>query len=383
MIIRIELAYLPGIVYLCHQNSIKLMIYYVTEKEFVPTYVSHLKIGINETEKGLYQIVYGVLQAKMTYDSIYDLIVRISKEQKSEVVKRYKLEAWRDEVKTIIENLKKLTVKDKKVMVSIPFLHYYKDIPFTLDRFEFVRFTIEEIIARGDSQMELSSNLQYEYPMRNLEELIEEYRKRFEEALPDEMLADMPYYNEIINDEMIRRGMTKIDRPVLKPHPVTQELITVKMQEIIHPSQYYKQPERFFELENMFEKHKELNVQLEAESEDDLSGNDSENNVNAKEMAGIVYFMLKATFKEAFETGDKKKLVEFFNFVLDNLSPKGKERKPDTARHYIGQFKRIPNAYQSQRFYDTVKEALKQYNFAIPEAIKEATEVSTKHRKLD
>ena len=264
--------------------------------------------------------------------------------------------------------------QDKRVVITIPFLFYVNIIPYTQNRFRFVKFAINELLAKGCGQMEVSDNLGSDYPLRELDDVFDFFRVHFERRLS---IAgrdkDIDYFHSLLHDELYRRGFRKIK---------DSRIMSEGERYTIIPSEYYKQPERFLGILDWDDDCKQLKIKYEAESEDDSSGNDSENNVNAKEMAGIVYFMLKATFKEAFETGDKKKLVEFFNFVLDNLSAKGKERKPDTARHYIGQFKRIPNAYQSQRFYDTVKEALNKYNFAIPEAIKEATEVSTKHSKV-
>ena len=81
------------------------MVKFITEKEFVPAYVTRGSGWTNETEKGLYQIVYGVLQKYMFYEDIYDLVVRISKEQKNEYVKRFKLQVWLDEVRAIINRL--------------------------------------------------------------------------------------------------------------------------------------------------------------------------------------------------------------------------------------------------------------------------------------
>ena len=54
-----------------------------------------------EIEDGLFQIVYGILQGGMKYNSVYDLMVRLSKEQKSDVVKRFKLLAWKVEIEAI------------------------------------------------------------------------------------------------------------------------------------------------------------------------------------------------------------------------------------------------------------------------------------------
>ena len=350
------------------------MVRYITDKDFVPTSISYCNPWKTDAEKGLFQIVYGTLQQDMTYDRIYELIIGILKVHESEVVRRFYLESWSKEIQAIIDRLGMIDKQDKRVVITIPFLFYVNIIPYTQNRFRFVKFAINELLAKGCGQMEVSDNLGSDYPLRELDDVFDFFRVHFERRLS---IAgrdkDIDYLHSLLHDELYRRGFRKIK---------DSRIMSEGERYTIIPSEYYKQPERFLGILDWDDDCKQLKIKYEAESEDDSSGNDSENNVNAKEMAGIVYFMLKATFKEAFETGDKKKLVEFFNFVLDNLSAKGKERKPDTARHYIGQFKRIPNAYQSQRFYDTVKEALNKYNFAIPEAIKEATEVSTKHSKV-
>ena len=361
------------------------MIRYITEKDFVPEYVYQSQRGKNEIERGLYQIVYGVLLNQMNYNCIYDLIVRISQEQKFVVVKRFMLKTWRKEVDEIIKKLTVLDIKDKDVIVFNPFTHYYHNVPYTKNRFELVIDIIDEIMVNGDAQMEISKKPQYDYPIDCFEEFIGNYRLEFEKQLLKENSDKIEYYRELIFDEMIRRGMkTLIKAPFWEQDPQTGEFHKVVREITISPSIYYKQPQRLFELGNYFEEYKLLKIKFEKDSEeenDGKSGNGSDRKVNAKEMAGIIYFMLKETFQDTFEKGDKKKLVEFVNCLLDLIVP-DPERKKDTARNYIDAFKRIPKEYQSQRFYSIVKDTLKQYNFGIPEAIKEATEITKKHIKV-
>lgn len=343
------------------------MIYYITEKEFVPDSVSHLQIGANETQRGLYQIIYGVLQEHMTYDVIYNLVVGICKEQKSEVVMKYKLETWLTEIKSVVKRIENLNVEGKDVMVLIPFTGYFEDVPFTLDLFKFLKYSIEVILTKGDSQMETTSESSNLHLVKPLDELFEDFRKQFEEHLPEEMKPDIPYYRELLHDEMLRRGMTGFMESELRLNRITQKVGIEKVWKTISPSQYYKHPEYFFEFYDLDSNHKELRKNREKIVEESVPSDDgSEKKVNAKEMSGIIYFMLKDIFKDGFDKGNKNKLVSFINFVLDNPFKSKKDRAKDTPRRYMSDFSK--NNFDS-KFCETVGDALEDYGFKVPKDI--------------
>ena len=91
----------------------------ITDKDFVnPHYLSYAS-HLEETEKELYQIVYGVLHDKMTFDDICDLVVRVSKEMKNDVVKRFKLKTIKEDIELIIKNLRKYEDVDKVIYECI------------------------------------------------------------------------------------------------------------------------------------------------------------------------------------------------------------------------------------------------------------------------
>lgn len=344
------------------------MVKFITEKEFVPAYITCGAGWTNETEKGLYQIVYGVLQGYMEYEDIFDLVVRISKEQKNELVKRFKLQAWLDEVRSIINRLKKLEENESCVMVYVPFTYYYDNLKSTLSRFEFVRFTIEEILSKGDSQMELSSTLNYDYPIEALDLLIEKYRNKLMDKLSNKERSDCTYYNELIDDELIRRGHKRTEKYSFVFDSDTNMVLHTEHKELaeLSPSKFYKRPEKFFDLNRFNDKHEMLKVKIVEDSDDDNSDDGSEKKVNAKEMSGIIYFMLKDIFKDSFDKGNKNKLVSFINFVLDNPFKSKKDRAKDTPRRYMSDFSK--NNFDS-KFCETVGDALEGYGFKVPKDI--------------
>lgn len=348
------------------------MVHYITDKEFVPTSISHCNPMRTDVEKGLYQLVYGVLIPSRSYDDIYDLVVRIINEHESMVVKRFYLDFWSKEVKAIIDRLNMIDKQGKRVLITIPFFEYLNDIPYTLNRFQFVKFAVDEILAKGEGQIEACDKSNNIYLLGELDEVFDHFWEGFERRLSkagkDE---DITYYHSLLRDELYRRGFRK----------VTELYFGEKRRYSILPSEYYNEPQRFLGILDLYDDYKFLKVKYEEEPEDDASDDDSEKNVNAKEMAGIVYFMLQDIFQETSEKKKKTKLVELFNFVLDS-SFLGKKREPDTVRNYIDGFKRIPNVHQSQRFYDTVKATLNKYKFKVPEAIREATEITKKHEKF-
>lgn len=352
------------------------MIHYITEKDFVPEYVYQSQRGKNEIERGLYQIVYGVLLNQMNYNRIYDLIVRISKEQEFGVVKRFMLKAWRKEVDEIIKKLTVLDIKDKKVIVFNPFTHYYKDVPYTKNRFELVIDIIDEIMVNGDAQMEISKTPQYDYPIDCFEEFIGNYRLMLEKQLLEDNSQKIQYYRELIFDEMIRRGMNRlIEAPFWERDPQTGELHIVVRQATISPSIYYNQPEKLFELDNYFEEYKLLKVRMKVEAEISNFSNDSDDKANTKEKTGILYYMLKELTQETNEKRWKTKAVSLISYVFA-LS------KKDTARRYIDQIAKISENDMGARFYETVDKVLGECGFSVPKDIKDGLP-QKKHKQMD
>lgn len=352
------------------------MIHYITEKDFVPEYVYQSQRGKNEIERGLYQIVYGVLHSQMNYNRIYDLIVRISKEQKYGVVKRFMLKAWRKEVDAIIKKLNALDIKDKKVIVFNPFTHYYNDVPYTKNRFELVIDIIDEIMVNGDAQMEISKKPKYNYPIDCFEEFIGNYRLELEKQLLNINSDKIQYYRELIFDEMIRRGMkTLIEAPFWERDPQTGELHKVVRQTTISPSIYYDQPEKLFELDNYFEEYQLLKVRMKVETEIPNSFKDPNDKTNNKEKTGILYYMLKELTQETNEKRWKTKAVSLISYVFA-LS------KKDTARRYIDQIAKISENDMGSRFYETVDKVLEECGFTVPQEIKDGLP-QKKHKQMD
>lgn len=341
------------------------MIQFITEKEFVPDVITRCGTLKSEAEKGLYQIVYGVLQHYMSYDDIYDLVVRICKEQKNEVVKRFKLIEWKAAVNGIISKLEKLEKYGYDVMVYIPFTYYYDSLNGTLSRFEFVRFTIEEILARGDSQMEISSSPQYDYPVKALDLLFEDYRFKIGHKYTNDFVYDASYLNTLIHDELIRRGVKLVtESHFLKFDSKTYAPIYFDKTFEISPSEYYKHPEKFFDLNRFNDEHKLLKVKIEEQVADDLPDNDSEDKANAKEKTGILYYMLKELTQEANEKKWKTKAVSLISYVL--ALP-----KKDTARRYIDLVANLSKNDMGARFYETVDKVLGECGFSVPKEIKD------------
>ena len=343
------------------------MVKFITEKEFVPAYVTRGSGWTNETEKGVYQIVYGVLQKYLFYEDIYDLVVRISKEQENELVKRFKLQLWLDEVKSIISRLEKLEDNESGVMVYVPFTFYYDNLKSTLGRFEFVRFTIEEILSKGDRQMELSTSKNYVYPIEALDLLIENYRNKLMDNLSFKERENCSYYNELIDDELIRRGHKLTEKYSFVFDSDTNMVLHTEHKELtkLSPSRHYKRPEKFFDLNRFNEKHEMLEVKIVEDPDDEDSDDESGKKVNHKEMTGIIYFMLQEIFKDAFENRDKDKLVSFTNYILEDMFPK-KVLKKDTPRRYMSDFSN--NIFDS-KFCKTVGDALENFGFKVPKEI--------------
>jgi hypothetical protein len=108
-------------------------------------------------------------------------------------------------------------------------------------------------------------------------------------------------------------------------------------------------------------------VKIVDDSDDDNSDDGlPEKKVNQKEMTGIIYFMLREIFKDAFEKRNKNKLVGFIHYIVDDMFPK-KHLNKDTVRRYMSDFS---NNIFDRKFCETVEKALKEFGFNVPKEIK-------------
>lgn len=360
------------------QILLVMNIRYITEKDFVPRSISHAERH-NDVEDGLFRIVYGVMQDVMNNDLIYDLIVRLSKEQKSETVKRFVLLAWKKEVETILTKLQKLDVNDFRVVVVIPFTNYVENVPHTISRFQLVLFTINEILEKGDTQMETLPEHLFIMNAKSIRELLGEYYVRYMDAmLPEEIKDKRPYYRNLFFDEMLRRGMTKFRSDEVFEDPDTHEITSQELV-ILKPSQYFNQPERFFDIMEYsgVEEWKKLKIKSELEELDDSDNTSGSKNTSREKdyklgAVGTVFFMLQDLSQEAVDKKNKKKLVALANYILDN------EPENDTPRSYVDKLLGITAKNRSFKFYDRVRTNLRRFKFQVPKVIREGYENSRK-----
>lgn len=347
---------------------------YITEKEFVPMTITHARRH-NEVEDGLFQIVYGVMRP-VPIIVIYDLIVRLSKEQISETVKRFMLSTWKVEVEAILTKLNSYDTENFRVVVIIPFNDYIEDISHTITRFQLVLFTINEILEKGDSQMTTLPENSFIIKSKSIQDLLEvSYVEHMKLLLPEDIKAKSQLYRCLFFDEMIRRGMItfKIDEPIVDPD--TDEVICSQEYVKLAPSQYFNQPEKFFEIMEYYktDEWKKLTIKSELEEPND-SNNDAGSKSTSKLQdyrlgtVGTVFFMLKDLSQEAIDKKNKKKLVALMNYILDN------NPGDDTARSYLDKLFEITAKSHAFKFYNSVKTNLRRLGFDVPKVIKEGWE---------
>lgn len=351
-----------------------MKIRYISEKDFIPMNITHARRH-NEVEDCLFQIVYGVMQP-VPIVVIYDLIVRLSKEQKFETVKRFMLSSWKVEVEAILTKLNSYDVENFRVVVIIPFNDYVEDVSHTMNRFQLVLFTINEILEKGDAQMTTLSEDLFSIESKSIQDLLgKSYKFCMESLLPEEITTKGQYYRCLFFDEMIRRGMTYFKSDEVIVHPDTHEVISGKEMVRLTPSQYFNQPEKFFDvlLYSGTEEWKRLIIKSESEEPGDSNKAPGSESTSGKKgytlgVVGTVFFMLKDMSQEAVDKKNRKKLVALTNYILDN------EPDDDTARSYVDKLFGITAKTHAFKFYDKVKTNLRKYGFEVPKVIKEGWE---------
>ena len=332
----------------------------ITDKDFVtPRYLSH-RSHLEEPEKELYQIVYGVLHDKMTFDDICDLVVRVSKEMKNDLVKRFKLKTIKGNIELIIKKLRKYEDVDKFVIVTIPFTDDYEHpIDYTISQFQLVLFTINEILEKGDDHLMIAEKPNYTYPVKNMETLLVDFLDDYIDNVMSDFFTDdeLNYWIEIIVDEIIRRGFS------IRPRGLHENIPYQK-------SQYYGKPKLFFETVSS---GRQLKLKISDEPDNTVPANVGGKTVNVKEEARLIYFMLKCISQDAFETCNKKNLVKFINYLVGNSETVENSAKSNVWR-YVNEFNKITSKSESHQFYKSMSDKLKEFGFDCPDVIKEGLE---------
>jgi hypothetical protein len=335
---------------------------YITDKDFVPVELTggNNPYYGNDSKVYLYQIIYGALHDKMSYEDVSDLVLRISKDQKNDIVKRFNLAEIRKEIKAIIDKLRKYESKDGDVLVIIPFTDdYERHISDTISLFRLVLFTIDTILEKGDEDFKLKAKPGYTYPVKRIATLFVDFLNDYMDRVIEKGDDAVLYWREIIIDEMIRRNIHWM--PEFEYN-----------HDFHYKSKLYNQPERFFETVAWGKR-------LRIDSDEETNDSDSLPNASSKKPyslgeTGIVYFMLKDIAQETIAKNKKKKIVSLINYYLEG------HWDDDTTRSYVDRFAQFTPKNYSLKFYNTVKEALLEYKFDVPEVIEEGIKIKNREK---
>ena len=334
--------------------------YNISDKDFVPYVLSH-NCFQEEEEKDLYQIVYGVFQKEMTYDKVYDLVVRVSKEQKNDIVKRYKLESWIEEINTILRKLRRYEAENSDVWVVIPFIDGYENsVQHTIKLFDFVLHVLKCIMKDGDANLEIQETPSYTYPTMSLSQLFVVFLFERMDVLASsgKDTDEQDYWASIIIDEMIRRGYSNY----MPEYKVGSSFYK--------KSSYYNQPQLFFETTS--EKAKLLkikNVEDPDEGNKEIVPGTFEAKGKVKEQAKIIYYILKSIAEEKSDDLIRHKQIAFINYLFGEKYDV-KEAKDNNIRRYVDEFRKITPESKEYSFYKRVKDKLDAIGIGVPEVIK-------------
>lgn len=333
---------------------------YITDLDFVPKDFFEYQQGVlnNDIVCGYQQILYGILRDDMSLNDIYDLIVRMSKKESVEVVKRFKFMTWKRATETIIKNLNRLNQRDYNVLVNIPFIHYEEKITSTITRFQLVAMTINEILEKGDNGLTINNELHYEYPIKDVKALFLNYlnafwKERGEDGWEDEVvikgetIKKKQLWMEILTDEMFRRG------------------INDNVNGRFLPSNYYEQSELYKEL--FIEKGKELDVR-DIEKEDIEEPTKSVGKANNKEKAAVMFYMLQDIIPTTKD--NQHEVIALLNYALGKGYKKDVpkvETNNNTIKRYVSQFRNSGLKGEKNDLIDSVRKTLEEYGFRLPQ----------------
>ena len=339
---------------------------YITDTDFLPSEVTSQRIWSNDLDEDLYQITYGILRDDATLETVYDLIVRISKQQTIDTIKRFKLQSWKKSLESILKTLNKLNSKDHEVIVQIPFLGEGASIGEVISKFRLAVFTIDEILTNGDEKMSIEANPTYLFPIKTIKELFDSYVDEYMEELlengysvynqttegEDKVFDESSYWYVILLDEMHRRGIQSVGKAE------------------ITPSKYYNEPERykfaFIERESLLDTNKLVSSIHIDESFDP----NSETN---KLRTAVMFYMLDSFSPITDE--NKHQAIALMNYSIGkvyNIKAPKKETNNNNVRKYVSNL-RNGQYLKSEKidFLENLRDRLLEYGFDVPEVINE------------
>lgn len=331
---------------------------YITDVDFVPTeYLSYNgDEEIDDVTSDYYQILYGILRDCMTMNKVYDIVVRMSRRECLDIVKRFKLLLWKKTTEDIIKTLNKLDLKDHKVIVHIPFTGYKKDIKTTVRYLQLAIFTMDEILTKGDKELEVKEVPDYGFPVKSMKEFFcgfyESHMKtlmRKKEDGGSVSYKEEQYGIDVLRDEMYRRNIRFIDNT-----------------QTIRPSRYFSEPERY--KETFITKSEDLDA-----DETLIEANPSETGKplrkrGSKLTVAVLYYMLNEI--TTIRKENQHEIIALLNCALDkpyNIRTSKRETNNNAVKRYISRLRKSDLKDERPEFIDAVRAKLSEYGFDLPE----------------
>lgn len=340
-IFAIELGYN----YLCKQNSYNMEMGVITDVDFLPSLYQR------DTNKDLYQLVYGIL-IYHNYDKIYEVIAHLSKEQKSDVLRKAKIKQWRTELQRIIQKLKSFGNNKNGIQFQVfvyPY-HYSGNIGFTINLFDFAITVLDEMTLRKIEDVKLIKPDHFHFPIRTMKEQFEMIGSQNREL-----------YELCIKDEMVRRGLLpqseKSERYDLNIY--SEWLIRRKHDP--ESSEYTIE-----EIQSIVEDIKNSNKTNEITHTLDIIN--SGDNLSQIDFFGVFFYALRDYVK------DRKVIQRIAWYAMSHCYTK-KQIKDETVRKYYDAYNNVQYKKKSamQIKVDTfkyVEDELRRLKLAIPEEVK-------------
>lgn len=306
---------------------------YITDTDFLPTdrysYLYQLEDDReNNNQKELYQLIFGVLYHR-NIDDIYHLLMILSTQQVSPILRNVKLKQWKEELLHIISNLKKYKIRTYNVLVVLPYIwrNFKVNVDEVISYYQTAIDIIDEM-QRMNDMIGLQERGDFCYPLPDMrwffwEFLVSKILPDYEGELED--LFDMNDIN-IHRKDMRNDGIFGIDYEVL-----CDEMIRRKIGGNLEKSQYYNSEEKTY---RKFYIEDEIPT-----AEFGISSVPTQPmvmDVSDKEKTAVIYYMLRNKV-------DKETIIKVCNYAI------GKQYNKDTHKKNTNNVERYIRLYEKDK----------------------------------
>lgn len=342
---------------------------FITDTDFLPIekyeYLYYIKERRNNQQEELYQLIMGILIYR-NIDDIYHLLMTLSVNQESAIIRNVKLKLWKDELQAIITSIKKYRIKNYQVHIVLPYLIYntWLGIETVISYFQWAINIIDEI-QNFNERLVLNKETNLCFPLPDMNYFFcrfvaEKLHPNWQE---DESLDNLSIFDAPINIEKMRTdGMFNIEIELWYDEMIRRGFVKTEHCK----SKFYNSEEKNYR--KFF-----IDIDIKNEELDIIDSVNLKHNtedVSDKEKTAVIYYMLQNKVENDI-------IIKVCNYVLGKkYNQEIHKKNTNNVERYIRHYRKekLDKDNINKSMIEKVSKILSDYEMEIPQNVKDFIE---------